>query len=325
VDREAGGGRIRVVGIGPGAASEMTAAARRAIEEADVIVGYRTYLRLIEDLAPDTCRVSSGMRQEVDRVRRAIDLAESGQDVVLVSGGDAGVYGMAGLVFEVLEGRGAAGMETRPTRGAGMNGGVGCAAVAGTVSDAPSLPPSSPKGGRALTASAGLETSSGASAGGMESRGALHIEGVRVEVVPGVSALNAAAALLGAPLMTDFCAISLSDQLVELEGIVERVELAARAGFVICLYNPKSRRRVEPFRRTCEILARHRRPDTPVGIVRAAYREGQRVTVTTLSELPNAEIDMVTIVIVGSERTYVADGKMVTRRGYRAKYDLESA
>lgn len=254
-------GRISVVGIGPGAEAHMTAAARQAIGEADVIVGYQTYLRLIAHLVPDTPRQSSGMGQEVARVGRAIDLAEEGRHVALVSGGDAGVYGMAGLVYEVLH--------------------------VGETIDSP--------------------------------------QAVVVEVIPGVSALNAAAALLGAPLMTDFCAISLSDQLVPLDEILDRVELAARGDFVIGLYNPKSRRRTEPFRRACEILVRHRPSETPVGIVRAAYREGQQVTLTSLSDLAQADVDMVTTVVVGNDRTYVAQGKMVTRRGYATKYDLEAA
>lgn len=254
-------GRISVVGIGPGAEAHMTTAAQQAIGEADVIVGYQTYLRLIAHLAPDTPRQSSGMGQEVARVGRAIDLAEEGRHVALVSGGDAGVYGMAGLVYEVLH--------------------------VGETIDSP--------------------------------------QAVVVEVIPGVSALNAAAALLGAPLMTDFCAISLSDQLVPLDEILDRVELAARGDFVIGLYNPKSRRRTEPFRRACEILVRHRPSETPVGIVRAAYREGQQVTLTSLSDLAQADVDMVTTVVVGNDRTYVAQGKMVTRRGYATKYDLEAA
>ncbi len=256
-------GMISVVGIGPGALAHMTAVARQTIEDADVILGYKTYLCLIADLAPATPREASGMRQEVARVGRAIELAVAGKHVALVSGGDAGIYGMAGLVYEMLY---------RP----------------------------SPEGAHKKPA-------------------------VAVEVLPGVSALNAAAALLGAPLMTDFCAISLSDQLVPLDEILHRVDLAAQAGFVICLYNPRGHRRVEPFKRACEILARHRAPETSVGIVRAAYREGQVVTLTTLSALPEAKVDMVTTVIVGNGRTYVAHGKMVTRRGYASKYDLEVA
>jgi precorrin-3B C17-methyltransferase len=148
---------------------------------------------------------------------------------------------------------------------------------------------------------------------------------VAVEVIPGISALNAAAALLGAPLMTDFAAISLSDQLTPRTEILRRVELAAQADFVLCLYNPKGKQRVEPFELTCQILARHRSPDTPVGLVRAAYRAQQAVEVITLADLPEAEVNMVTIVIVGNSRTGIYDGKMVTPRGYATKYDLDSS
>jgi len=249
-------GSIVVVGIGPGALEHVTPAAREVIERAHVILGYKTYLRLIEGLAPQVPRESSGMRQEVSRVQRAVALARAGQRVSLISGGDAGIYGMAGLVYEVLKEQ--------------------------------------------------------------------DDDGVDVEVVPGVSALNAAAALLGAPLMTDFAAISLSDQLVPREEILRRVELAAQADFVLCLYNPKGRKRVEPFVLTCEILARHRSPGTPVGVVRAAYRAGQRATIISLADLPEADVDMVTTVIVGNSRTFVHGGKMVTPRGYASKYELEA-
>jgi precorrin-3B C17-methyltransferase len=249
-------GSIVAVGIGPGALEHITPAAREAIESADVILGYKTYLRLIESLAPEVPRESSSMRQEVSRVQRAVALAKAGQRVAVISGGDAGIYGMAGLVHEVLKEQ--------------------------------------------------------------------DDDGVDAEVVPGVSALNAAAALLGAPLMTDFAAISLSDQLVPREEILRRVELAAQADFVLCLYNPKSRQRVEPFALACEILARHRSPGTPVGVVSAAYREGQRTAIIPLADLPEAEVDMVTVVIVGNSRTVVRDGRMVTPRGYASKYELKS-
>ena len=247
-------GSIVVIGLGPGDPAQMTPAARQALESADVIFGYKTYLRLIADIAPETPRQGSGMRQEVSRVNRVVDAALEGRRVALVSSGDAGIYGMAGLVYEVLRER--------------------------SLSDLP------------------------------------------VEVVPGVSALNAAAALLGAPLMTDFAAISLSDQLTPRAEILRRVELAAQADFVLCLYNPKGKNRVEPFERTCEILARYRGPDTPVGIVRAAYRQKQSVEVIPLADLPAAEVNMVTIIIVGNSRTGVFNGKMVTPRGYDSKYSL---
>ena len=248
-------GSIVVVGIGPGAEAHMTPAAREAIETAHLIVGYTTYLRLIEGIAPGVPRAGSGMRREVERVAQAVDQALLGKRVAVISSGDAGVYGMAGLVYEVLDGN--------------------------QVTDIP------------------------------------------VEVAPGVTALNAAAALLGAPLMTDFATISLSDQLVPRAEILKRVELAAWADFVLGLYNPKGKQRTDTFDLTCEILSRIRVPNTPVGIVRAATRAKERVTVTTVADLAQAEVDMLTILIVGNSRTVLLNGKMVTRRGYHQKYNLD--
>jgi precorrin-3B C17-methyltransferase len=249
-------GSIVVVGLGPGALAHLTPAAQAALEKADVIMGYKTYLGLISGLAPATPREGSGMRQEVSRVNRSIQLARAGRRVALVSSGDAGIYGMAGLVYEML-----------------------------AEQDEPAI---------------------------------------EVEVIPGISALNAAAALLGAPLMTDFAAISLSDQLVPRDEILRRLELAAQADFVLCLYNPKGRQRVEPFRLACDILARYRPPETPVGLVRAAYRPEQQVEIMTLAALSAAQVDMVTMIIIGNSRTYVQPGaaRLVTPRGYSDKYDL---
>jgi precorrin-3B C17-methyltransferase len=246
-------GAVIVVGIGPGALEHMTPAARSAIETADIILGYRAYLELIADVAPGTPREGHGMRQEVDRANRALDLALGGRRVALVSSGDAGVYGMAGLTYDVVRERG--------------------------------------------------------------------VE-VEIEVVPGMSALNAAAALLGAPLMADFAVISLSDHLTPLDLILRRVEAAARADFVLCLYNPKGRTRAEPFAGACAILLTEREADTPVGLVRAATRQGQQVRVLRLADLPAAEVDMLTLVVVGSSQTYLHGGCMITPRGYQRKYDL---
>ena len=246
-------GQISVVGIGPGGLDHITPAARTAIERADIILGYRTYLKLIVDLAPEVPRQGHGMRQEVDRVNRALDLGLAGRRVVLVSSGDAGVYGMAGLALEVARERDA---------------------------------------------------------------------NVDIDVVPGMSALNAAAALLGAPLMSDFAVISLSDHLTPLDLILRRVEAAARADFVLCLYNPKARHRTAPFEQTCAILLAERRPDTSVGLVREATRAGQQVTITTLADLPAAEVDMLTLILVGSSQTMLHNGRMITPRGYDRKYRL---
>lgn len=249
-------GSLIAVGIGPGAPEHITSAARHALESADVIVGYHTYLRLIADIAPHVQRIGSGMRQEVARVRHAIQLAQQGNRVALISGGDAGIYGMAGLLLEVLRLRG--------------------------------------------------------------------INEIPVHVIPGISALNAAAALLGAPLMTDFAVISLSDYLVPRETILRRVEAAAQADFVLCLYNPKSSWRTEVFDQVCALLSRYRAPDTPVGVVRAAYRPEQQVTLTTLERLPKATVDMHTLVIVGNRATYVYDNRMITPRGYAERHDWMS-
>ncbi len=250
-------GAIDVVGIGPGSPDWLAPAARRALEGADVILGYKTYIAQLGDVAPGVERERSGMRGEVARARRAIALAREGHRVALVSGGDAGVYGMAGLLFEVL------------------------------AADA--------------------------------------VPAVPVTVLPGITALTAAAALLGAPLMSDFASVSLSDQLTPLGAILERVELAARAGFVLCLYNPRSRTRTEPYRLACEAILRHRDPETPCGVVRAAYRDGQQVQLVTLGELASVEVGMDAIVVVGGPHTRVLDGRLVTARGYERKYDLEGS
>ena len=247
-------GTIVAIGLGPGDRQHLTPAAQAAVEGADVILGYHTYLKLIDCLAPGTPREGHGMRQEVERVRRAVELARSGRRVALVSSGDAGIYGMAGLVYDVLRQQD--------------------------------------------------ETD------------------IEVEVVPGMSALNAAAALVGAPLMNDFAVISLSDHLTPLEQILRRVELAAKADFVLCFYNPKGRRRVEPFARACAILEATRAPDTPVAIVRAASRAGEQVRLSTVAALAEEAVDMLTLLIIGNSCSYVYRGRMVTPRGYDQKYEL---
>jgi len=243
-------GKLYVVGIGPGGAEHITPAALRAIEASQVVVGYKTYLDFIPQCLSGKEVVSSGMRQEVERCRQALELAAAGRTVALVSSGDAGVYGMAGLVLELLGGR-----------------------------------------------------------------------EVDIEVVPGVSAVQAAAARLGAPLMHDFAVISLSDLLTPWARIRQRLEAAATADFVVALYNPKSRGRTGQIAEAREILLRHRDAQTPVGIVRNACRAGEEVTVTTLGACLDHPIDMLSLVIVGNSATAVdAAGRMVTPRGYQEKY-----
>ena len=256
-------GKIFVVGIGPGSAEHLTQRARTALYEADVIVGYKTYINLIKCIVGGKEIVSTGMTEEVERCKAAIELAEKGKKVAVISSGDAGIYGMAGLIYELV--------------------------VSGQQSVVSQIP---------ATGHRPLATSD-------------------IEVIPGVSALNAAAAVLGAPLMHDFAAISLSDLLTPWEVIQKRVESAAMADFVICIYNPKSSGRVEQIGIARDLILKHRKPDTSVGIVKNAMRDGQRVVITTLAQMLNHDIDMLTTILIGNSTTFVVDGVMVTPRGYK--------
>ncbi len=250
---EMNNGKVLVVGIGPGDLNQMTFAAKEAIEGADAVVGYKTYLDLIVPLTAGKEIVSSGMKKEVERCREALEMAASGKSVALVSSGDSGVYGMAGLVLELLG-------EFAPQ------------------------PP-------------------------------------EVVVVPGVSAVQAAASRLGAPLMHDFAVISLSDLMTPWTLIRSRLEAAGRADFVVALYNPRSKGRVTQLEEARQILLRHRAPQTPVGIVRNACRDGETLVVTDLEHFTEHEVDMLTLVMVGNSATYVdSEGRMVTPRGYVEKY-----
>ena len=241
-------GKLTVVGIGPGSLDLLTLRAKKAIEKSSVIAGYKTYIALLGNLSQGKELISTGMTHEVERARQAIDRAKAGCRVCLVSSGDPGVYGMAGLVLELLR----------------------------------------------------------------------EDERIEVEIIPGVMASSASAAILGAPLMHDFAVISLSDLLTDLRLIEERVEAAAKADFVIALYNPKSKKRIEPFERACNILMKHRNPQTPVGIVRDCEREGQSVRIILLKDLPEfKDIDMTTTIIVGNSASYVKGKYMITPRGYR--------
>jgi precorrin-3B C17-methyltransferase len=187
------------------------------------------------------------MGKEVERAKIALTKALENKTVVMVSSGDPGVYGMAGIVLEV---------------------------VANEKANVP------------------------------------------VEIVPGVTAATAAASILGAPLVSDFAVISLSDLLTPWEKIERRLEAASSADMSIVLYNPKSEGRIEPLMKAYEIMLKHIKPNTPVGIVKQAGREGEQVTVTTLKDLLNCDIDMVTTIVVGNSMTKVVNGKMVTARGY---------
>ncbi len=256
-------GKLWVVGLGPGDVLHLTPAARAAIEQAEVIAGYKTYLELIPELIAGKEQLQSGMRQEVERCRLALERAAAGAKVALVCSGDAGVYGMAGLVLELAEEMG--GHRESP------------------------LP-------------------------------------CEIEMVPGISAVQAAAARLGAPLMHDFAVISLSDLLTPWPLIRQRLNAAGSADFVVALYNPKSRGRTTQVGAARDILLRHRGADTPVGIVRNACRAGEKVTLTSLGEMLEEEIDMFSLVIIGNSSSYVdSAGRLVTPRGYAGKYFSRSS
>jgi precorrin-3B C17-methyltransferase len=248
-------GKISLVSLGPGALEHMTLRARQAIADAEVVIGYATYLKLIPDLLVGKEVIRKAMTEELDRSLEAWEQARRGRRVALVSSGDIGVYGMAGPTYEVL-------------LRAGWRPG----------------------------------------------------EGVEVEVIPGCTALAACASLVGAPLTHDFCSISLSDLLTPWPVIARRLAAAAQGDFVIALYNPKSGKRTEQILAAQRILLRHRAPETPVAIVRAAYREGQAIQLSRLDAFADRPIGMLTTLLIGNASTYVQDGLMVTPRGYANKY-----
>ncbi len=253
------GGKLFLVGFGPGNHDHLTFRAREAIGEAEVVIGYRTYVRLVRELIEGKEIHYTGMTEELDRARKAVDFAYAGRKVALISSGDVGIYGMAGPALEILK----------------------------------------EKGWR---------------------RGG----GVEVEVVPGVTALSACGSVLGAPIIHDFAAISLSNLLTPWEAIVKRIEAAAGADYIIALYNPKSGRRTQQIVETQKIVLRYRRPETPVGIVKSGLRQGQRVVQTTLTDMLNHEIGMLTTILIGNSTTFTYEGLMITPRGYQHKYELGS-
>lgn len=249
---------LYIVGTGPGAIQHLTEAARQAIAASETIIGYDNYIELVRPLLNGKNVIATGMMQEVQRCREAINRSRIGESVALVSGGDSGIYGMAGLVLELIE------------------------------SDAKDHP---------------------------------DMEQPDVRVIPGISAVQAAAALLGAPLMHDFAVISLSDLLTPWNLIKTRVEAAAKADFVVVIFNPRSRNRRTQIEEAQSIILAHRPAETPAGIVRNACRDSESVTVTTLGQLLDHEIDMSSVVFIGNSSTFTdRHGRIVTPRGYAGKY-----
>jgi precorrin-3B C17-methyltransferase len=246
-------GMIFVVGTGPGSKDYLTPTALESINRSDTIIGYSTYLELLDGCLDGKKIISSAMMQEVQRCILAFEEAERGSVVSMISGGDPGIYAMAGLLYEIAVERDSA---------------------------------------------------------------------IEIKVIPGLAALNSCAARLGAPLMHDFVAISLSDLLTPWETIERRLHAAASADFVIVLYNPKSKRRTENIVNARQIILDYRHTTTPVGIVTAATRENEHVVVTDLEGMLEAEIGMQSTVIIGNSTTFTWRGKMITPRGYKGKYTL---
>jgi precorrin-3B C17-methyltransferase len=241
-------GKIIVAGIGPGSKDDITPAVLKAVGEADVVVGYKYYFQFVEPFVKDKCEcIDTGMKHERERAEQAFQLAEQGKTVVVISSGDAGIYGMTPLIYEMQRERN---------------------------SD------------------------------------------VVVESLPGISAFQKAASLLGAPVGHDFCVISLSDLMTPWEMIELRIKAAAVGDFVTAVYNPKSNGRYWQLYRLQEIFLQERAANTPVGYVRQAGRAEQEVTLTTLGEFDPEAVDMFTVVLIGNSQSYLWNDKMITPRGY---------
>lgn len=239
-------GKVYVVGLGPGAGLQMTGEAAVVLETCPVIAGYTVYVDLIKSSYPDKIYLTTPMKQEVKRCQMALETAAQGSDVAMICSGDAGIYGMAGLMYET----------------------------------------------------------------------SIEYPEVEIEIVPGITSANGGAAVLGAPLMHDFAVISLSDLLTPWEKIEKRLKAAAMADFVICLYNPSSKKRHDYLKKACGYILEYKRPETICGIVRNIGREGESHQVLSLKELQSTEVDMFTTVYIGNEETKQINGKMVTPRGY---------
>ena len=241
-------GKIIIAGIGPGSQEDITPAVLHAVSSADAIVGYKYYFQFIKQYIPENCEcIDTGMKKELERAEQAFALAEQGKTVVVISSGDAGIYGMTPLVYEIKRER---------------------------QSD------------------------------------------VEIESLPGISAFQKAASLLGAPIGHDMSIISLSDLMTPWDVIERRIKAAAVGDFVTAVYNPKSNDRYWQLYRLVELFLQQRTAETPVGYVRQAGREEQEIKVTTLAEFDPEDVDMFTVILIGNSQSYISDGKIITPRGY---------
>jgi len=246
--------QLYIIGIGPGGLEHLSPAARAAIAASAELVAYPLYLDLLGSLTDGKTRHDRPLGEEIARARLALDLAASGRPTALLSSGDAGIYAMATLVFELLD------REPRPVWTA-----------------------------------------------------------VAIQVIPGISAMQAAAARVGAPLAHDFCTISLSDLLTPWETIEARLHAAGQGDFVVALYNPVSRRRTWQLVQAREILLNYRDADTPVIIARNVTRSNESIAITCLTDLEPAQVDMLTLVLIGNSETRYIRGWVYTPRGYQNK------
>ena len=239
--------KLYVVGIGPGAYEKMTIEAAEALKNSDVIIGYTVYVDLVKEHFAGKEFLTTPMKKEVERCKMAFEEAMKGKTVSMICSGDAGVYGMAGLMYEV-----------------GMN-----------------------------------------------------YPEVELSVIAGVTAATGGAAVLGAPLIHDFCLISLSDLLTPWEKIETRLLDAAHGDFVICLYNSSSKKRHDYLQKACDLMLKYKSEETVCGIVGNIGRDGESEKVMTLKELRDTQVDMFTTVFIGNSQTKNINGKMVTPRGYK--------
>ena len=246
-------GKIIIAGIGPGSKEDITPSVLQAVEAADVIVGYKYYFQFVGPYVREGCEcIDTGMKKERERAEQAFRLAEQGKTVVVISSGDAGIYGMAPLIYEMKRQR---------------------------QSD------------------------------------------ISIETLPGISAFQKAASLLGAPIGHDLCIISLSDLMTPWEVIERRIKAAAAGDFVTAVYNPKSHGRYWQIYRLQELFLHERSADTPVGYVRQAGRQEQEVKLTTLGSFNPEDVDMFTVILIGNSQSYVSEGRMITPRGYYRSAD----
>ena len=241
-------GKIIIAGIGPGSKEDITPAVLEAVGKADVIVGYKYYFQFIEPYVPEGCTcIDTGMKKERERAEEAFRLAEEGKTVLVISSGDAGIYGMGPLVYEMRRQRQSS---------------------------------------------------------------------VEIESLPGISAFQKAASLLGAPIGHDLCIISLSDLMTPWEVIERRIRAAAEGDFVTAVYNPKSHGRYWQLYRLQELFLAVRSGDTPLGYVRQAGRPEQEVTITTLANFDPEAVDMFTVILIGNSQSYIDGNQIITPRGY---------